>query len=168
MCYFNFLNRENYFLKASGKNRGRDTGDPCVGCSYQALKTEIQGDRHPIVMSQNYGVTLTRLMLPFGFFGLDRTNNYIENFSFGIAKLGESYSQSWSPIIPNSQLLLSASNTKPTQWGIEIFINPTESLWLIIASTVIVLVVLGLVIVYFHWKEKLEDRRANEQNYSIF
>ena len=57
---------------------------------------------------------------------------------------------------------------KPSSWGIEIFINPTESLWLIIASTVIVLVVLGLAIIYFHWKEKQEDRRANEQNYSIF
>lgn len=111
---------------------------------------------------------MTRLMLPFGFFGLDKTNNYIESFTFGVAKEGSNYFQSWSPIIPNSYLLLSANNAKPTLWGIEIFINPTESLWLIIVCTVVVLILLGLLIVYFHWKEKQEDRRANDQNYNIF
>jgi integrin alpha FG-GAP repeat containing protein 1 len=106
-------------------------------------------------------------MLPYAFYGLDRTNNYIENFNFGVAK-NKLWSHSWSPIIPNSQLILSANDLTPNKWGIEIFINPTEALWLIIVCTVLVLIILGFVIVYFHWQEKQADKRANEQNYSIF
>ena len=161
------MNKENYFLKSAGKSHSKSSGDPCIGCSFQALKTEINGNRHPIVSSQSYGMSFTRLSLPYSFFGLDRTNNYIENFNFGVAKESD-WSHSWSPIIPNSQLLLSANDKNNENWGIEIFINPTEALWLIILCTVSVLIVLGLVIIYFHWQEKQADRRANEQNYSIF
>jgi integrin alpha FG-GAP repeat containing protein 1 len=152
-AYFNYLNKENYFLKSAGKSHSKSSGDPCIGCSFQALKTDLQGDRHPIVSSQSYGMSLTRLALPYSFFGLDRTNNYIENFNFGVAKTKD-WSHQWSPIIPNSQLLLSANNQNPEKWGIEIFINPTEALWIIIVSTVLVLILLGSCIVFYHWKEK--------------
>ena len=100
-AYFNYLNKENYFLKAAGKSQSKNSGDPCIGCTFQALKTDIEGDRHPIVGSQSYSMTFTRLSLPYAFMGLHRTNNYIENFNFGIAK-SKNWSHSWSPIIPNS------------------------------------------------------------------
>lgn len=44
--YFNYLNQENYFLKASGKINGKDKGASCVGCSFRIIKTEIDGDKH--------------------------------------------------------------------------------------------------------------------------
>lgn len=166
-AYFNYLNKENYFLKASGKSKSSSSGDGCIGCSFQAIKTEINANKHPIMMTQTYSTSLTRLSLPYVFFGLGRINNYIEHFNFAVAKKGD-YFNSWSPIIPNSQLLLSANNVRPVKWGIEILINPTQALWLIIASTVCVLIILGVFIVYFHWKEKQEDKKANEHTYSIF
>jgi len=99
--------------------------------------------------------------------GLGRINNYIENLNIGIAR-GKDWSYEWSPIIPNSQLLISVNDNTPSKWPIEIFINPTDSLWMIILSTVLVLIILGGFIIYFHWKEKIEDRKENEQSYSIF
>lgn len=117
--------------------------------------------------SQSYGTSSTRLSLPYAFIGLGRINNYIEHFNFGVAKKSK-FSYSWSPIIPNSQLILSANNKEPSEWGIEIFINPTKALSLIIAATIAVLILLGMCIIYFHWKEKQEDKKANEQNFTIF
>jgi integrin alpha FG-GAP repeat containing protein 1 len=108
----------------------------------------------------------TRLNLPYVFFGLGRINNYIENFNMGIQKQGD-WSYSWSPIIPNSQLFVSPISKDTAKWKIEIFINPTKALALIILSTIIVLVVLGMVIIYYHRKEKIEDN-PGDTGYGIF
>ena len=67
----------------------------------------------------------------------------------------------WSPIIPNSQLIITPPKDKD-EWKIEIYINPTKAMALIIISTLIVLFVIGLVIIIFHIKEKEQDRKDNE------
>jgi len=116
--------------------------------------------------TQQYGMSHTRLNLPYGFFGLGKTNNYIENFNLGIQKQN-TWSYYWSPIIPNSWLFVSPIDIDVTKWKIEIFINPTKALALIILSTIIVLVILGIVIIYYHRKEKIEDN-PNDTGYGIF
>ena len=108
----------------------------------------------------------TRLNLPYAFFGLSRINNYIENFNMGVFK-GGSWSNSWILIIPNSQLFVSPISIDTTKWKIEIFINPTKALALIILSTIIVLVLLGMIIIYYHRKEKIEDN-PGDTGYGIF
>lgn len=108
----------------------------------------------------------TRLNLPYAFFGLNRINNYIENFNMGISKK-DTWSNSWILIIPNSQLFVSPISKDTSKWKIEIFINPTKALALIILSTIIVLVLLGIVIIYYHRKEKIEDN-PGDTGYGIF
>lgn len=44
--FYNYLNQDNYFLKASGKVDGKDRGASCIGCSFRIIKTEIDGDKH--------------------------------------------------------------------------------------------------------------------------
>ena len=166
-AYFNYLNKENYFLKASGKKDGKNKGDAIIGSSFQAIKTEINGYKHPFIANQLTSVTNARLQVPYIFVGLGRINNYIENLNFGVAKKG-SWSRKWSPIIPNSQLMITPSDIDPENWTIEIFINPTEALWIIILSTIVVLIILGIAIIYFHAKEKREDKEDQENAYEIF
>lgn len=101
------------------------------------------------------------------FFGLGRINNYIESFNLGVIK-DATYFKKWSPIIPNSQLFCSPTSADPEKWKIEIFINPTKALALIILSTLIVLVVLGAIIMYYHKKEKDEGRKENESDLNVF
>lgn len=48
-AYYNFINRDNYFLKASGKIKSKAFGATCVGCSFMIIKTELNGDKHPEV-----------------------------------------------------------------------------------------------------------------------
>jgi hypothetical protein len=46
-AYYNFLNRDNYFLKASGKTKSKAFGATCVGCTFKIIKTELNGNKHP-------------------------------------------------------------------------------------------------------------------------
>lgn len=104
--------------------------------------------------------------MPAVIYGLGRINNYIEDFTCGVPRLKDSM-KSWSPIIPNSQLII----TPPVDtegWSIEIYINPTKAMALIIISTLVVLFVIGVIIIIYHIKEKEEDRKANETAYIPF
>lgn len=47
--YYNYLNRENYFLKASGKTKNKSFGASCIGCTFKIIKTELSGNKHPEV-----------------------------------------------------------------------------------------------------------------------
>ena len=95
-----------------------------------------------------------RLQLPYVIFGLGRINNYIQDFTAGVTWANKDYYHSWSPIIPNSQLI----TTPPlgnSDWKIEIYINPTKAMALIIISTLIVLFIIGVIIIIYHIKEKV-------------
>ena len=138
-----------------------------MGCSFKIVKTELTGTKKIVAQAQQWGQSHTRLQLPYVFFGLGRINNYIENFNLGVSKTS-TWSNFWTPIIPNSWLFVTPNNNDPTQWLIEIFINPTKALALIILSTLIVLAILGIVIMYYHKKEKDEGKKENERDYNIF
>lgn len=73
----------------------------------------------------------------------------------------------WTPIIPNSQLIIFASDLQAT-WGLELFISPTQQLWLIVASCAVCLMVIGVAILSLHCKEKREDRQKREQHFDFF
>jgi integrin alpha FG-GAP repeat containing protein 1 len=88
---------------------------------------------------------------------LGRTTNYIENFYIGIAK-SESWSKLWTPLIPNSQVYLFPAGIKTDKWKIEVYVNPTSALSLIIGITVIIIVSLLIVVAVLHYKEKQEDK----------
>jgi len=134
--YFNFLNNNNYFLKSMARTHGKDYGNTFIGLNYLAIRTEMDGTKDPVSMPQQYGMSHTRLQLPYALFGLGRINNYIEDFTAGVTK-PESFYSSWSPIIPNSQLIITPPRDD-SDWKIEIYINPTKAMALIIISTLIV------------------------------
>lgn len=75
-----------------------------VGVTIQWRITNLNGEKTISVLSQksqwNYGT----LQLPFATVGLGRTNNYIEDLTVGYGAYGMSYA--WTPVIPNSQLIL--------------------------------------------------------------
>jgi len=159
--YFNFMNKNNYFLKSMARTHGRANGNTYIGLNYLAVRTEMDGKNNPVSFPQQYGMSHNRLQLPYVIFGLGRINNYIQDFTAGVAWGSKDYYHSWSPIIPNSQLI----TTPPlgnNDWKIEIYINPTKAMALIIISTLIVLFIIGVIIIIYHIKEKEQDRKANE------
>lgn len=104
--------------------------------------------------------------MPYVHIGLAKINNYVEDFLVGIDK-NENWNTKWSPIIPNSQLIVYVNPTSSYNMKLNIFINPTSAMLFIFLSTVIVLLVLGFIILYLHCKEKSIDRKFQINDFNI-
>lgn len=50
-AYYNYINPENYFLKASGKTQSKSQSGTCIGCTFIMRKTELNGKKHPEMRS---------------------------------------------------------------------------------------------------------------------
>ena len=74
----------------------------------------------------------------------------------------------WTPIIPNSQMVVFAGADLLSSWGLDLFISPTSSLYLIVITCAICLIVIGVVIITLHCQEKQEDRRKREAHFEFF
>jgi hypothetical protein len=71
---------------------------------------------------------------------------------------GKLETRMWSPIIPNSQLLVSIEESKdPDAWTLELMTNPIQEIGLIVSLDALFLAILGLVIIILHFREKAED-----------
>ena len=68
----------------------------------------------------------------------------------------------WSPIIPKS-LLLVISNSKfdELQWEIMLQVNPTSKIPLILIVDVVFLLILGVIIIILHLREKVSKHQVN-------
>jgi hypothetical protein len=94
------------------------------------------------------------MQLPYVLNGLGRANNYVEQFRVGITGPNSpALSKMWTPIIPNSQLIVT-SNPTPDSWGIRIFVLPIDSIVYVVIVTIVLLVILGGVLIGFYWKDK--------------
>lgn len=66
----------------------------------------------------------------------------------------------WTPIIPNSQLIVYPISNSASKWKIGIYIQPTTAVIVVIVVTSIILIILACIILYYHKKEKDEDKSA--------
>lgn len=99
----------------------------------------------------NYGT----LQMPFSTNGLGRTNNYIEDLTVGYPGYG--MSNQWTPIIPNSQLILLG---KPIDdWSIETLLKDNSRVYDMIYISILCLLGMGVLIVFLNWRENQEDKR---------
>ena len=126
-----------------------------IGVTVQWRITNLNGDKTISLLNQksqwNYGV----LQLPFVTVGLGRTNNYIEDLTVGYPGYGSL--QTWTPIIPNSQLMVKREPEE--EWALETLLKDNSRVYDVIYISIICLVLLGLVVFYLHWRENQEDKR---------
>lgn len=74
----------------------------------------------------------------------------------------------WTPIIPNSQLIVFANGASVNDWGLELFISPTKQLYIIVLCCAVSLLAIGIAIITLHCREKQEDRKKREQHFDFF
>jgi hypothetical protein len=86
--------------------------------------------------------------MPFG-----KSNNYAENFRVATSQKGKLAEQMWTPVIPNSQLIVFAT-PGDSNWKIEMLIDPTKQLFVIMIICAAAVTVIGIVIIILHCKEK--------------
>ena len=101
------------------------------------------------------------LNMPYMFDGIGRSNNYIESFNVAYTTFDNSNQvRVFTPIIPNSQLVISANSREARSWTLDLFINPMEYLVLVAVAAVVFLTIMGGVIICMHLQEKREDKKT--------
>eukprot|EP00354_Favella_ehrenbergii_P000549 CAMPEP_0170454430 /NCGR_PEP_ID=MMETSP0123-20130129/2682_1 /TAXON_ID=182087 /ORGANISM="Favella ehrenbergii, Strain Fehren 1" /LENGTH=90 /DNA_ID=CAMNT_0010717135 /DNA_START=2154 /DNA_END=2423 /DNA_ORIENTATION=- len=89
---------------------------------------------------------------------MGRSNNFIEEFSIAVYSGGKRSMRTWTPVIPKSILFVIAEMTENAEnWNLELLLNPTDKVPLVLIADGVFLLALGLVIIVFHLYEKAED-----------
>ena len=170
---YNNIVSDNFFIKALSvnselKKSNNVYNDYTVGASYRFVITDMEDNKRVTVGSQRYQSNYMANQLPFAHLGVGRSNNYVESFYAATAIDGKRVEKMWTPIIPNSQLIVFMYGTDPLNWGLELFISPTNSLYLIVLVCAVCLVAIGVAIIWLHIKEKQEDAKKREQHFDFF
>jgi integrin alpha FG-GAP repeat containing protein 1 len=104
--------------------------------------------------------------MPYSYVGVGRSNNYVESFTAAYSIGGSRSIRVWTPIIPNSHLIVFTPEHNVNSWTLELFINPTASLALIVIACIICLVIIGLVVIILHVGEKNEDKKNMQKAFN--
>lgn len=163
--YLNYLESDYYFLKGIGFGNEKEFQ------SLSALMLMIQhtnqdGKNYFSTRLQDCNCPFGKLCLPWAHFGLGKTSSYVNGFYAGVRHIAK-WNYQWTPIIPNSQLVVYSAPKSRYLWSMNMFINPSSAMSLICVCTAIILVALGIVVAYMHWKEKELDNkfRMDEINF---
>jgi flagellar basal body-associated protein FliL len=73
----------------------------------------------------------------------------------------------WTPIIPNTSMIVFANGSSENKWALDLFINPSQKMWLILAATIMILIVIGAIIIILHCQEKAEDNKQRESHFDF-
>ncbi|KAJ7246549.1 hypothetical protein B0H12DRAFT_1203288 [Mycena haematopus] len=105
------------------------------------------------------------LQTPYAFFGLGRTNNYIENLFVGSTMHTAQHYINMEGVIPNSKVVILPPSKTGDPWKRELFLRPGEWIPWVTLTVVVATVLLAIIVLVLHLNEKREDelerRRAS-------
>lgn len=81
---------------------------------------------------------------------MGQTNSYLETFYSVSGIEGIRAENMWTPIIPNTSMIVFANGSSENKWALDLFINPSQKMWLILAATILILIVIGAIIIILH------------------
>lgn len=126
-----------------------------VGVTIEWRLTNLDGDKTISSVSQKSQWNYGSLQLPFATYGLGRTNNYIEDLRVSYAGFG--VSNSWTPVIPNSQLMVLPESEG--LWMLETLLKDNSRVYQMIYISILCLLGMGVLILFLNWRENQEDKR---------
>ena len=113
--------------------------------------------RHPV--GQLPQTAYHALLTPYSFFGLGRTNNYIENLFVGSTKHAPQHFLNMEGVIPNSKVvILPSSGDAP--WRRQLFLRPGEWIPWVTVTVVVGTAVLAVIVLVLHISEKVRNSVA--------
>ncbi|KAF5386695.1 hypothetical protein D9615_001974 [Tricholomella constricta] len=105
------------------------------------------------------------LQTPYSFFGLGRTNNYIENLFVGSTVHAKEHYIDMEGVIPNSKVVILPSVNEGEAWKRQLFLRPGEWIPWVTVTVVAGTALLAIIVFVLHLNEKREDelerRRAS-------
>lgn len=168
LCIYNNFVKDTFFIKALMINTPSKYGDAAVGSSYRLIVTDLNDNKFVVIGSQLAQQTYNSLQMPYCYIGVGRSNNYVESFTAATSISASRSIRVWTPIIPNSQLIIFSQAADANEWNLELFINPTSSLALIVVACLICLFIIGVVIIVLHIGEKKEDKTNRQNAFNYF
>lgn len=76
------------------------------GAEFTYIYTNLDGSRNAGVGVQAAQNAYSALQMPYGLIGIGRSSNYIEHLTISYPVNESPNSRVWSPIIPNSQIII--------------------------------------------------------------
>jgi len=140
------------------------------GASYKYTVLDTLGRRSAAQVGQLPQTAYHSLQTPYAFFGLGRTNNYIENLFVGSTKHNVHHFINMEGVIPNSKVVIlppPAGSADDAAWKRELYLRPGE--WIPWVTVTVVVGTLGLAVIVFvlhlneNREDKLERRRASHR-----
>lgn len=96
------------------------------------------------------------LHTPYSYFGLGRTNNYVESLFIGSTRrLAREHVLAVEGIIPNSQVVINPWQADPSAWTKQLYLHPGD--WIPWVTVVLITTIVGLaaVVVVLHVNERV-------------
>ena len=142
------------------------------GSSQRFITTNINGARRMDLSLQSPQISAPGILsLTFAYLGIGRSNNYIENFHIisGNAYNRDDNDKTYTPVIPNSQLIIYHDNIKggnKTEWEVDLVVKPTKYLYQLIIVIIIVIILLTFIAFRLQMKEREEDNIENKETFA--
>ena len=127
------------------------SGASMSGVSYKYTILDTSGRRSAAQVPQFPQTSYQALNTPYAFFGLGRTNNYIENLFAGAA---HGRVAALEMVIPNSKLVINPGGT-PGEWHKELYLRPGQWIPWVGATVLGTMVALAGVVLVLHLNEKV-------------
>ncbi|KIK59028.1 hypothetical protein GYMLUDRAFT_74611 [Collybiopsis luxurians FD-317 M1] len=135
------------------------------GASYKYTVLDTSGRRSAAQVGQLSQTSYHSLQSPYSFFGLGRTNNYIENLFVGATIHLNDHYINMEGVIPNSKVVILPSAKEGEAWKRELFLRPGEWIPWVTVTVVVGMMLMAVIVLVLHLNEKREDelerRRAS-------
>ncbi|KZT24072.1 hypothetical protein NEOLEDRAFT_1135604 [Neolentinus lepideus HHB14362 ss-1] len=149
----------------NGTSKYHPFGVSYSGATYKYTVLDTSGRRSAAQVGQLPQTSYQSLLTPYSYFGLGRTNNYIENLFVGSTKHTEQHYINMEGVIPNSKVVIIPPTEGQDSWRRELYLRPGEWIPWVTLTVVAATIVLGVIVLALHLNEKREDelerRRAS-------
>lgn len=115
---------------------------------------DTSGKRSAAEVGQLPQTSYQSLLTPYSYFGLGRTNNYIENLFVGSTKHTGEHFIDMEGVIPNSKVVIIPPVEGDT-WRKELYLRPGEWIPWVTLTVVIATVILAIIVFVLHLHEKV-------------
>lgn len=127
------------------------------GGTYKYTILDTTGARSAAQVSQLPQTCYHALQTPYSFFGLGRTNNYIENLFVGstLRYPTQLHYINMEGVIPNSRVVITPGLDQ--DWRRELYLRPGEWIPWVTVTLVVATTILAVIVGVLRWNERRED-----------
>lgn len=124
------------------------------GATYKYTVLDTAGHRSAAQVGQLPQTSYQSTQTPYSFFGLGRTNNYIENLFVGTTVHAAQHYIDMEGVIPNSKVVILPS-AEEGEWKRELFLRPGEWIPWVTVTVVATMFMLAGIVLVLHLSEKV-------------